>query len=274
MGAITVAFGNEEQIKRYSFRIFAPWLTVGGFYILTLATALETFICLVMLFPAYAVTSSIGGLLAGWTVTLFKQRRNHILGCFIILPLMLSPIEGRWVPTTEHRTVVTHIVIHAEPQAVWRTIKNVPDINTSELRWSFSHAIGIPRPKAALLAGKGVGAIRDIYWEQGIHFREIITSWDEGRAFSYRVDVTPAAKALLVLDTHVVIGDEYFDVVKGGYEISQLDGGGSRLTLKTTYRISTRMNFYGIFWANLVLDDFHRVVLDLIGDRAEESRSG
>jgi hypothetical protein len=83
------------------------------------------------------------------------------------------------------------------------------------------------------------------------------------------VDVTPAARALKILDMHIVIGDQYFDVTEGRYMLRSIENGDTIVTLSTTYRMSTRVNFYGRLWANFVLNDFHQVVLEIIGKRAE-----
>jgi hypothetical protein len=83
------------------------------------------------------------------------------------------------------------------------------------------------------------------------------------------VDVSPAREALRRLDTHVVIGDRHFDVERGEYDLREIAPGTTELSLSTTYRISTRVNGYGNFWAQRTLDDFHTVVLGLIKRRAE-----
>lgn len=269
MGAITVWFGSEAQLARYRFRIFAPWVTLLGGYVIFFATRLETAVCLIMMFPIFALATSLGGLLGGWCRTVLLRRRRTTLSCVALLPLLLVPLESLIPVQTEYRTVATSVVIHAAPDRVWDTLTSVPDIRPEELAWSFSHAIGIPRPRAAHLDRAGIGGIRDIYWERGVHFKETITAWQSGQGFSYRVDASPAAHALRVLDTHVVIGDRHFDVTNGSYQLEALKSGDTRVTLCTTYRISTRVNFYGRPWADFVLDDFHGVVLGVIKGRAQ-----
>lgn len=271
MGAITVWFGSQQQRSRYTFRIFAPWLTIAGAYAIFLITALETVVCLVMLFPAFAIASSIGGLLGGWGATFIQSRRKTTLMCIALLPLIFGPIEELFPVQTEFRTVTTNRVVHASQDTVWRHIVNVPRIQAEELPWSFSHAIGLPKPLEARLEKKDNGATRNIYWERDVQFFEHITEWEEGQSFSYRVDVTPAARALRVLDMHIVIGDQYFDIVSGRYSLTSLGNGDTLITLSTTYRMATRINFYGKLWADFTLDDFHRVILKVIENRSERN---
>jgi hypothetical protein len=269
MGAITVWFGSRAQRARYLFRIFAPWLTIVGIYAVFLVSALETLVCLVMLFPAFAIAASLGGILAGWGLTFAESRRAVTLLCFALLPVVVSPIEDLVPARTEYLTVTTSRVVHAPREAVWQHVTNVPAIPADELPWSFSQAIGLPKPLEARLDRAGIGATRDIFWERDVHFMEHITGWNEGEGFSYSVDVTPAARALKILDMHIVIGDQYFDVTEGRYMLRSIENGDTIVTLSTTYRMSTRVNFYGRLWANFVLNDFHQVVLEVIGKRAE-----
>ena len=226
-----------------------------------------------MIFPAFAICASLGGLLAGWGLTFAASRRKATLMCFAVLPLVFNPVENLFPVQTEYRTVDTKLVVHAPRKVVWQHLTTVPAIRADELQWSFSHAIGIPKPVEARLSGSGAGATRDIFWERDVHFVEHIVEWNEGEGFSYRVDVTPAARALRVVDMHVVIGDQYFDVTEGRYALRSLENGDTLVSLSTTYRMSTRINFYGRPWADFVLNDFHRVVLKVIGNRAEHDVS-
>lgn len=272
MGAATLCLSTPSQQADIAYRVFAPWATVAILYLVLAAFAIETVICLIMLaLPALALAST-GGVAAGVVLTRWRGRRARgtTLASVVMLPLMLGPLEPLVMPVRQDIvTISDRIVVAAPTDAVWRTLLQVPDIRDDELAPSFSHAIGLPKPRAALMTGRGVGAVRDLYWDDGVHFRERITQWQPGRLLGYDVDVSPARQALRRLDTHVVIGDRYFDVENGRYELLALDDGRTQLTLRTTYRISTRINGYGKFWANRTLHDFHRVVLGVVRDRAE-----
>jgi hypothetical protein len=190
-----------------------------------------------------------------------------------LAPLLLVRIESIQEVPEQFHTVTDRVVIAASRERVWQELLNVPGIEPEELSWSFSHAIGLPRPRAARLSGAGVGAVRDLYWEGDIHFREYVTAWEPAQRLAYRVDVSPARDALRRLDTHVVIGDRYFDIQNGEYSLRDLGQGRTELTLSTIYRMRTLVNPYGEWWANRTLDDFHTVVLKLIKKRTESSAS-
>jgi hypothetical protein len=271
LGAVCVGLSLPEQRARLRYRVFAPWLAIALLYVVFLLIKWETVICLIMLAPLTLGLASIGGLVTGWLIARLQRARTSrgMLGCFVLLPLLCGQFEAAQPAPVEIRTVTDRIVIDAPTDKVWRTLIDVPDIQDRELNWSFSHAIGLPKPRAALLHGNGVGSVRDLYWDDGIHFRERVTDWQPGRRLAYDVDVSPAQTALRRLDTHVVIGDRYFDVERGEYDLRAMAPGETELRLSTTYRISTQVNGYGNFWAYRTLDDFHSVVLGLLKHRAE-----
>jgi hypothetical protein len=272
IGAICVGLSTPAQQASVSYRCMAPWLSIALVYVLFALIKLETLICLIMLAPVTMGLATLGGAIAGKIIHGLRQRKaaqRSVLGCVVLLPLLCSQWEAHWqIPSVTH-TVNDRIVIDASPTQVWDGLLNVPDIRRQELSWSFSHAIGLPRPLAAKLSGTGEGAVRDLYWEGGIHFREYVTAWEPVRRLTYRVDVSPARDALRRLDTHVVIGDRYFDIEDGEYRLRDLGDGRTELSLSTTYRMRTMVNPYGEWWANRTLDDFHTVVLRLLKQRVE-----
>src|SRR5262249_53765690 len=147
IGAITVWFGSPAQRANYLFRIFAPWLTVVRTYAAFWATSLETVFSLVMLFPAFAIGASLGGLVAGWS-DIFASHRKVKLGCFAFMPVLFGPIENLAPVQTEFRTVASTRVVHEPREAVWPHVMSVEAIRPDELPWSFTHAIGLPKPQA------------------------------------------------------------------------------------------------------------------------------
>ena len=275
VGAVCVGLSGRALQANILYCCFAPWLPIILVYIVLAAIEVETLICLIMLAPAAFSCATIGGTLAGWVA-----RRRHragidraVMSCVALAPLIFVAIEARQEAPEVVHTVSNSVVVAAPPGRVWNELLNVPAIRSEELRWSFSHAIGLPRPRAAVLTGAGVGSVRDLYWDGQIHFREYVTAWDEAWRLAYRVDVSPARETLRRLDTHVVIGDRFFDVQQGEYSLRDLGAGRTELRLSTTYRMRTNVNPYGEWWANRTLADFHTVVLELIRGRAENARA-
>lgn len=273
VGVITLFFATEVQARSIKYKIFAPWVSIVGWALVSLILAAETLICVVMLAPLYGLLASLGGLIGGWIRVNYCNKTNAgTVSSFALLPLLLFLVEYQWTQPTEYRTVTTSIDVDASAESVWRGILQVPNISGAEIKWNFTYAIGIPKPQSACIDKVAIGGIRDLRWEKGVHFQERITSLEEYKAFGYDVIVDPASMAIKELDTHVVVGDRYFDVISGSYELSSQDNR-TTLTLSTNYRITTKVNAYGIFWANLVLNDFHEAVLGVIKERVEKGKS-
>ncbi len=268
IGAITVYFGTESQKASTLFRVCMPWVTVFAFLYTTIITYLEATICVVMLLPAFMLSASIGGLIMGKIIDRSK-RRQQTLNIFLALPFLFAPIESQIATPTATSTVATEIVIKADKETVWSNIKSVSEIQDQELKWSFAHFIGIPKPIQSELIGERVGGVRNITWEKGIRFREIVTDWNLYDSFSYDIvvdHIPPEA-----IDKHVEVGGKYFDVLNGGYKLTEIDKNTTKLTLKCTYRVTTNFNFYSKRWADFIMDDFQVVILNVVKKRSENS---
>jgi hypothetical protein len=161
------------------------------------------------------------------------------------------------------------MVVNADSSKIWDNVKNVKDIKPGEIKTHFIHLMGIPKPLNGELNKEGVGAVRSITWQKGIKFQEIITKWDENRGFEYLIKVDPKSIPPTTLDEHVMVGGRYFDVIKGGYQITPVSKGAYQVKLTCTYRVTTNLNFYSKWWANLVLNDFNEMILEVIKTRCE-----
>jgi hypothetical protein len=266
MGAITVYFGTEKQRKSAAFLIMMPWVSIAAFLLVTMITLLEATACVVMLLPIFLFSASTGGVIMGSIKK--SPDRSKTLSIFLFLPLAVSSVENQFTNPRDKHQVKTEIIIKADKQTVWQNIKSVDTIRNEELRWSFAHFIGMPKPlKSQLTAGR-IGGVRNIYWDRGIRFREIIKYWKPLESFSYDViiDTIPPN----AVDPHIQVGGEYFSVNSGGYELSSIDSQTTKLTLFCNYSIASKFNFYGKYWADLILDDFQVVILNVIKARCEK----
>lgn len=268
IGAITIYFGTESQKASRLFRVCMPWVTVLAFLYTTIITYLEATICVVMLLPAFMLSASIGGVIMGKIIDGLK-RKQHTLNVVLALPFILAPLESQFRSPTSIRTVDTDIVIEADKHTVWENIKSVRAIRDEELKWSFAHFIGIPKPIQSELTEEKVGGVRHIKWEKGIRFREKITDWDLYDSFSYVIQVDHIPPE--AIDKHVEVGGKYFDVINGGYKLTEINKNITKLTLSCTYRVTTNFNFYSELWADFIMDDFQIVILNVVKERSENS---
>jgi len=270
VGVITIFFATKEQALNKNYRRYYPWLSVFGWSAISLVFAMETLICIVMLLPLYLPLATLGGAIAGYVRRNYCDKTNlGSVACFAFLPFLVIPLEMPLAAPTLTHSVTNTVTINATQEIVWNTLPNIENISESELPWTLSHFIGLPKPKSALTLRVKAGAIRDLYWEKDVHFQERITEVKPGTLLAYEVLVDHESMKIAELDTHIVVGDKYFDIVSGFYSLENKNGN-SLLSLTTTYRMTTKVNWYGKILANFVLDDFHNSVLGVIKLRAEK----
>ena len=270
VGVVTVFFATKEQASNKKYRNFQPLLPVVGWSIISVLFAWETIICIVMLLPLYLPLSSLGGALGGYVRRNYCEKTNiGVVSCFSLLPLLITPFEAPIQSPEIFHSVKNTVEINAPINDVWKLLPNIDNINASELSWNLSHFIGIPKPISANTVEMKVGGIRELNWERGVHFQEKITQIIPNQLFAYDVVVDQESMSIAELDTHIVVGDRYFDVLSGSYELES-KSGKTYLSLSTRYRMTSKVNWYGSFWANYVLDDFHSSVLGLIKHRVEK----
>jgi hypothetical protein len=264
LGAIPVLFSTKEQLQSYTSYLLMPFGIVLTFFFLAIISHNEGLICLMVIFGPFILLGAIGGFIFR-LIKLKTNGKGTQLYISLLLPFIVLAIETRLPVTDQFYTVKTTIDINADKHTIWENVKNVRNIQSSEIATHFIHIIGIPKPLDGQLDKEGIGGIRSITWEKGIKFQEVIKSWDEGNGFSYDINVDPASIPPTTLDEHVMIGGKYFDVVEGSYKID-----AHKVTLTCTYRITTSLNFYSKIWADYVLDDFNQMILEVIKKRSEK----
>lgn len=190
----------------------------------------------------------------------------------LLIPFLVLAIESNFQVTDQYHIVRTTIEIDANKTKVWKNIKNVINIKPREITTHFVHLIGIPKPLNGQLDNNGVGGIRHITWEKGIKFEEKIKKWDEGNGFSYDINVDQKSIPPTTLDEHVMIGGKYFDVVEGSYRIDKISNTKNLVTLTCKYRVTTSLNLYSKLWADFIIDDFNKMILEVIKKRSEALR--
>jgi len=276
LGFITVWFGESGKSNKWWLWIILPWLSSLACLACALALAWEGLICIVLLLPLILVLSSIGGLIAGICLRIFKSKRDrhYCVAIVALLPFAASPIEQLQSINSETRTVRTQIEIQSDAQTVWNQIRSVPLITEKEQSFSFSHLIGFPRPLEAKLVGQGVGAVRLATFEKGVLFVETINEWDSPHRLSFSIradtkDIPPST-----FDKHVIIGGKYFDVLTGTYWIENVGNGDVILHLSSSQRLSTRFNFYSHYWTDYLMADLQDYILGIIKKRCEQPMAG
>lgn len=270
LGVITLWFATPGQRQSWAFRIFGPWATVGLGLLVSLAIGWEGAICAIIGAVVSLPLASVGGVLCG----IFLSRTSpatlssSILVGILALPILCAYAES-WLPLPlRHDQAAVSITIVAPARVVWANIIRVPRI-TEPLQGVF-YRMGFPKPLEATLSYEGVGAIRRASFERGLVFIETVDAWQPERFLSFAIDVAPDSVPTTTLDTHVVVGGRYFDVLRGTYRIESVSDDMVVLHLTSTFRVSTRFNFYAGLWASFLMRDIQCTILTVIKDRCEQ----
>ncbi len=268
LGAIPVLFSTKEQLESYKTYLIIPWGITLIFFLLAWGLDFEGMICLVIIVVPFLFLGTLGAFIFR-LIKLKNQGNGTKLYASLFLPLLILGIETNFQATDQIHTVSTAIEIEADKSKIWDNVKNVKDIQPDEIETHFVHLIGIPKPLNGEIDKEGIGGTRHITWDKGIKFEEKITSWDDSNGFTYDINVDPNSIPPTTLDEHVMIGGKYFDVLNGSYKIEKLSEEKSKVILTCSYRVTTNLNLYSKLWADFILDDFNKMILEVVKKRSE-----
>ena len=273
IGYITVAVAESACRRRVYLWFIVPWVGVALSMLISWLLDLEGLICIVFAVPIAMFFSSLGGLSAGIVVRTARRRRAVTTACVVLLPFLVAPAESRFQPPLQHRLVQTEIRIHAPDTVVWSNIERVRPIAPAELRPTWAHLIGFPRPVEATLSYEGIGGVRHASFEHGLLFVETVTQWQPDRILAFSIRADTADIPPTTLDEHVTIGGRYFDVLNGEYRLEDVGGGDILLHLSSEERLSTDFNGYAGFWSDAVMRSLQNSILEVLKTRCEQAVS-
>lgn len=271
----TVADPMSERPRR-----FYTWQVPAGMLVAIIVASVvflrEGTICIVMLAPIWLLSGAAGGALA-WRFfgTPPEDGRNTLRSSALLLvPVLAMQVEPLLPVPVAHLAVTRSIVVHADPATIWPLAQGVGAIGPEEGRWNVTQSlIRLPRPLSAQLVGSGVGAIREVRWQQQLNFQEVITDWKPGARIWWRFHFAGADLARWGLqDRHLLPDGTTYQISDGGYTLTPLGEGRTRLTLTTRYLVRTPVNWYARIWGEVFIGDVSNNVLAVIADRAEKAR--
>ena len=269
VGALTVYLSSHEKAKRYGYRIFAPWIPIFLFLIITLAFAIEGWACWIMILPAFLIAATIGGGIGGYLKTRKKNDKLNI-SVLLFLPLLIGPVESliEIIPGTYK--AYTYIDINASAEKIWNNVTHVSEIPLEQDKGYLTRLLGFPRPVKAELNFEGIGAYREAIFTKGLVFHETVTEYRDNEKMVFTIKAYPHEIPSTTLDEHVVIGGDYFDVLNGTYELEKLPNGLNRLHLYSHFKMNTTFNFYAGWWGKWIMKDIQNNILQIEKKRSEE----
>lgn len=280
IGFLTVIFIPVDKIKRRISAFFFPWVTAIVILAVTMAFNLEGAICWIMVFPLFAVASGVGGLIAYQVKhkrhekksdgELLDEKINNSLNVSLafVIPILLGFIEGDRTLTPEYITVQEEIVVSATTSEVWKQVLRIdqkvyPEEGTST--W-ISDLMGFPKHLKTTQDKYTLGGRRVASYEKGLYFEEIITEIETEKKLVLEINTDPENIPPTVMDEHILIGGEYFDVLEDTYELEVLDNKEIKVTLSSKFYINTPFNWYTGLWAKFLLKDVLHGELEKIQD--------
>lgn len=267
LGALTVVIAPRPLLRTLTYAIAMPWLSA----LLTMGVIalmrLEEIVCIVLASPLFLVLASVGGLVVRWQRTRGEGRSsNAVVGMFLILPFLITPLELQIPAAVTVRTVDTSIVVDAPAAVIWANIVDVPTIGMAEQRPSPFHWMGLPRPLRAEMTYPGADRVRYGYFEQGLVFQEKIVTWTEEEQLAFTIDRDPSAQ---VPPRLLQIDGPYFEVLDGFYRLEPLSDGAIRLHLSSRHQLTTHFNGYAGLWTDAVMRDLQTDILEIVRERSE-----
>lgn len=270
LGIIPLMFADNDKLKSYKTIVFIPWLTASTFFLTLFLFGIEDFICLLILAAPFFILGTIGALIYR-IVQINREKSKGKLMTLVLLPFLFAPIEEFIKSPSETFMVKSEVLIDASPETIWNNIVEVQKIDPEEYDSGFFNSIGIPRPISATVDKKELGGQRIGHFEGGLMFIETITEYEEHRKVSFDIKIDPSTVRQKVFDQHVLNGN-YFNFVDATYELTELKDGQVKLTLSSSYQLTSTINFYGKFWGDIILTDFQDRLLNVIENRCEAKR--
>ena len=272
-GSLTVYLSKLVRVQSLAYRIFAPWVTIIVFFIVTVALTFEGWACWLMVLPIFLIIASLGGLYSGYLKVRTAQRTGLLNISFLLfLPFLTSPIESMIKTIPGKYEAYTYIDIsNSTADKIWSNVTNVKEIKEEHDKGWLTRFLGFPRPINAELNYNGVGASREAIFSGGLTFHEKVLIYEDKKKMHFSIKAFPHEIPSTTMDKHVVIGGDYFDVLDGTYELQKLNDVTYRLHLYSHFKLSTTFNFYASWWAGWIMKDIQNNILQIIKHRSQES---
>ena len=170
---------------------------------------------------------------------------------------------------TRHQRINHSIEIAAPAEVIWHHINYPTNIQPDELKNGWAYRIGVPYPVSARTLDERVGGKRELQWQHGVKFQEVITKWQPTQHIAWRYEFEADSFPPDSLDDHIVIGGRYFQLNDTSYTLAPLPNGNTRLSISVGTSIRTSFNWYAEPWAKFLLSDTAQTILNFYKVRAE-----
>ena len=275
IGMLIEYFSNLISHKKSLTRelVFVARMIFNNFIICFIILALSIFIlregiiCIIMLLPFILILPFLGAILMR-LICIFLWEADAKVYSLAALPLLLGGV----LPETNsdyYGQTQRSVIIHASKEQVFHAIQHIGHVQPDEVKSSFIFLMGIPKPISGATVVQNGQLMRQIKWERGVNFEEIVVNNQFPNLLSWTYQFKPESFPKGSMDDHVVIGGKYFNLLDTSYKLDQIDNNTTKLTLTVDYRVSTEYNWYSKLWANYIINQYSDVVMNIHKQRLE-----
>jgi uncharacterized protein YndB with AHSA1/START domain len=261
VGAVTVYVAECYKRRDWFYYITAPFFSNCIFVLGTLLIMIEGLICAIIIIPLFAAVGAMGGLAMGMVCRLTNWPKQT-LSALAVVPLVLG-LVGDQLPTPQEFSSIEHSVMIAAPaEIVWKQLVQADNISDHDFKGSWAAHIGVPMPLAGVIEMRPgqspTGYVRRSEWQKKVYFEGLVTDWQPGQYMRWTYRFFPDSFPPQALDDHVMIGGHYFDLIDTSFRLTP-EAGGTRLSIRAHYRVSTQFNFYADRIAQLLMGNLFEI---------------
>ncbi|MEN7551632.1 hypothetical protein AAG747_27200 [Rapidithrix thailandica] len=258
-------FAPKQLLNSKKKQIAFPMFSVLLFFLIALSSGLEDWLCLLILAFPFLISAGITGLTMGYFI---KKSKSKKLFSLLFLPFLLNPFEARLPNQAKTYQVATEICIDASPQEVWKHLIEVPEIRKEEYKKGFYQYIGVPRPIKSELHHIEGQLYRIGYFTGGLKLYETISKSDSLNYVSFQIHIDKSELRDLPTDKHL-LKSNYFAFEEISYHLTDMETGQVKLALHCRYSLESKMNGYANFWAESIIQDFEKRLLEALKIKIE-----
>lgn len=265
IGIIPVVIAKDSISKSRAKQVFYPILSVLLFFIITLTSGIEDWLCILIISLPFLLAAGITGLLAGHLIRLKKP--NKLLS-IVLLPLFMAPLEHQLDHSKSVYQTTKEVTINCSDSLAWSYLIEVPAIKEEEYRSGILQFMGVPRPIKSELRKINEETYRISFFTGGLELYESISMVELYSKVSFDIHIDKSKLRNTPTDQHI-LKSKSFKFLNISYELEPTSKNSTILTLKCDYEINSKMNSYAHFWADLIIGDFEARLLNSLKTKIE-----
>ncbi len=260
ISVIPILVAKKEIIESRWKQFVFPFLSVLLFFIFTLTSGIEDWLCILIIAFPFLFAAGIIGLVLG---PIIKNRNSNKLYSIILLPFIFSSVETTIPNNKEHHVVRSKIVIATNSQTVWDNLIEVPEIKDNEYNKGFFNYIGVPRPIQSELKNINGKEYRIGHFSDELKLYETVSTVKPLKFVGFNIHIEESELRDVPTDRHLLKGDYFtFDTIS--YELIEISPNKTELILSCHYTLNSKMNGYANFWASRIINDFENRLLSAL----------